>query len=520
MTMTMLTGNAATRRGLELKDACYIDGAWTSARSAATRAADNPATGETIGVVPDLGRTETRAAIEAAHAPFPAWRSKTGKERATARWAVLVALLCSAWACSGPSEPAEPASPSAQPKPSGETPITSIESLNERARQRIDTKARVALDAQTAGSFKEIHSLGYSNNGNVPNYVRALTLFPDVAKAFAGLAKAVIHDGPLAPEIKLAAALRVAQINNSAYTAAHVQRLLRASERGRSLLENLASGDLSSLREADRVALTYADALTNDVQAGSDTEFQAVQQNYGDDEIVDLTAAVGFFNYFTRFTEALALPVESWALDSAEAPSAGKNQANASRVALLSDEEIAVMSGAARAVMERPNATSGLALPNSQRAMLRVPALSLAWTKLNTALKGMKSLDRETTLQVSFAVSMENGCRYCTMHQVVGLRRLGVSPAKLMAMQKDDETLTPHERVAVNFARKLTRTPSEMTDADYESLRAEFGEQGALKVLLQTCRFAFMNRFTDGLRLPSEDEAIKVYREVYGTDEF
>jgi hypothetical protein len=25
-----------------------------------------------------------------------------------------------------------------------------------------------------------------------------------------------------------------------------------------------------------------------------------------------------------------------------------------------------------------------------------------------------------------------------------------------------------------------------------------------------------MNRFTDGLRLPSEDEAIKVYQETYG----
>jgi hypothetical protein len=27
-----------------------------------------------------------------------------------------------------------------------------------------------------------------------------------------------------------------------------------------------------------------------------------------------------------------------------------------------------------------------------------------------------------------------------------------------------------------------------------------------------------MNHFTDGLRLPSEDEAIKVYRETYGAD--
>jgi hypothetical protein len=28
--------------------------------------------------------------------------------------------------------------------------------------------------------------------------------------------------------------------------------------------------------------------------------------------------------------------------------------------------------------------------------------------------------------------------------------------------------------------------------------------------------FAYMSRFTDGLRLPSEDEAIKTYKETYG----
>jgi hypothetical protein len=36
--------------------------------------------------------------------------------------------------------------------------------------------------------------------------------------------------------------------------------------------------------------------------------------------------------------------------------------------------------------------------------------------------------------------------------------------------------------------------------------------------LLQSCNFAYMNRFTDGLRLPSEDEAIKVYQETYQRD--
>ena len=154
---------------------------------------------------------------------------------------------------------------------------------------------------------------------------------------------------------------------------------------------------------------------------------------------------------------------------------------------------------------------------NSQRAMLRVPALAMAWRQFGSA-NGDSLVGRELLLQVSFAVSMANGCRYCTIHQVVGLRRLGVDPTKLLAMEKDDASLTPREKTAVIFARKLTASPSTVTDGDYATLKREFQEQGALEVLLQTCNFSFMNRFTDGLRLPSEDEAIKTYREVYGRD--
>ena len=89
---------------------------------------------------------------------------------------------------------------------------------------------------------------------------------------------------------------------------------------------------------------------------------------------------------------------------------------------------------------------------------------------------------------------------------------------KLLQMRKDDSALTPRELAAVVFARKLTSAPASLTDEDYAALRAEFGERGALDVVLQTANFAFMNRFTDNLGLPSEDGAIQVYREVYGAD--
>ena len=148
---------------------------------------------------------------------------------------------------------------------------------------------------------------------------------------------------------------------------------------------------------------------------------------------------------------------------------------------------------------------------------LRVPDLATAWRDFGAG-NGTSSVGRDILLQVSFAVSMANGCRYCTIHQVVGLRRLGVDPTKLLAMEKDDAALTPREKTAVLYARTLTATPWAASDADYAGLRKEFQEQGALEVLLQTCNFSFMNRFTDGLNLPSEDEAIKIYQDTYKRD--
>jgi succinate-semialdehyde dehydrogenase / glutarate-semialdehyde dehydrogenase len=86
--------NAAT----ELKDsrlfreACYVDGAWVQAASGLTFEVDNPASLETIGKVPSLSGAETRRAIEAANAAFPAWSKKTAKERANVmrKWFDLV----------------------------------------------------------------------------------------------------------------------------------------------------------------------------------------------------------------------------------------------------------------------------------------------------------------------------------------------------------------------------------------------------------------------------------------------
>ena len=75
-----------------LQTQAYIDGAWVPADSGATHPVHNPANGDLLAKVPDMGATETTRAIAAAEAALPAWRQRTAQDRATLlrRWFDLI----------------------------------------------------------------------------------------------------------------------------------------------------------------------------------------------------------------------------------------------------------------------------------------------------------------------------------------------------------------------------------------------------------------------------------------------
>ncbi|MEM9792592.1 MAG: NAD-dependent succinate-semialdehyde dehydrogenase, partial [Pseudomonadota bacterium] len=59
-----------------------VGGDWVPADSKETFVVTNPARGDVLAQVPDMGRAETARAIEAAYAAQKSWAAKTGKERA------------------------------------------------------------------------------------------------------------------------------------------------------------------------------------------------------------------------------------------------------------------------------------------------------------------------------------------------------------------------------------------------------------------------------------------------------
>ena len=75
-----------------LKRKGYIDGKWVDADAGGSFAVTNPASGEKIAEVTDMGAAETRRAIDAAQRALPAWRAKPAKERAAVlrKWYDLI----------------------------------------------------------------------------------------------------------------------------------------------------------------------------------------------------------------------------------------------------------------------------------------------------------------------------------------------------------------------------------------------------------------------------------------------
>ena len=93
----MSTIKKADISSLKLKDTnlfheqAYINGHWVNADSSKTIEVNNPATGDILGTVPNMGGTETKKAIEAAQAALEGWRSTSAAERSRIlrKWAAL-----------------------------------------------------------------------------------------------------------------------------------------------------------------------------------------------------------------------------------------------------------------------------------------------------------------------------------------------------------------------------------------------------------------------------------------------
>ena len=124
-----------------------------------------------------------------------------------------------------------------------------------------------------------------------------------------------------------------------------------------------------------------------------------------------------------------------------------------------------------------------------------------------------RSLERKLYELIYIRVSLINGCHYCTQHHLASSKRVGLTSEDWSALEAGDYSrYSEKERVALTYAEKLTRTPHDVTDADFVPLKNNFSDAQIVDIHLLTGLANITNRFTDplGLQVEFPEEKIPV----------
>jgi uncharacterized peroxidase-related enzyme len=122
-----------------------------------------------------------------------------------------------------------------------------------------------------------------------------------------------------------------------------------------------------------------------------------------------------------------------------------------------------------------------------------------------------KSLDRKLYELIYLRISLINGCRYCTQHHVVSSKRAGLTAEDWVALKAGDYSrFGEKERAALVYFEKLTRTPGEINQSDFDELKKHFSDPEIVDLHMLAGLANLTNRVTDplGLELEFPEEKI------------
>ena len=146
---------------------------------------------------------------------------------------------------------------------------------------------------------------------------------------------------------------------------------------------------------------------------------------------------------------------------------------------------------------------------NAQKALAHRPEMLKNFLTFYASVG--RSLDRKLYELIYLRVSLINGCHYCTQHHVSSSKRVGLNAEDWSALRAGDYSrYSEKERAALTYVNKLTRTPHDITDADFASLAGNFSEPEIVDIHLLTGLANLTNRFTDPLGLEVEFPEEKV----------
>jgi len=161
---------------------------------------------------------------------------------------------------------------------------------------------RVA-ESELSGEAVKLYKQFTSHDKPVPKWVQVMANCDDILVGFFAMFKATMDDAPLPSELKWKVANTVSVVNKCEFCVdvAHMHlRQFGLDDAAIAAVEEQAN-------EREKVALAFARATTEKAYEIDPALTKQVTQYFNDEELVELTAVIGLFNYINRFNDALEI---------------------------------------------------------------------------------------------------------------------------------------------------------------------------------------------------------------------
>lgn len=153
-----------------------------------------------------------------------------------------------------------------------------------------------------------LYDKAFAQRGNVPNMFRVMAHRPEIFATMQAHFGAVLNTGTLPIKLKELIIVRTSQLNETPYCLASHTILAKGLGWNDDQLGHLAEWDKrNDFTPAEKAALRLAETVTRDAHSVTDEQFAELRSLYSEGEIVELLCAIGLFNYFNRFNNALQM---------------------------------------------------------------------------------------------------------------------------------------------------------------------------------------------------------------------
>lgn len=148
----------------------------------------------------------------------------------------------------------------------------------------------------------------FAQRGNVPNMFRVMAHRPEIFSTMQAHFAAVLNSGTVSTKLKELIIVRTSQVNETPYCLASHTALAKGlgwTDDQLAHLEDWSRRD--DFTAAEKAALRLAETVTRDAHTVTDEQYAELRGFYSEGEIVELLSAIGLFNYFNRFNNALRM---------------------------------------------------------------------------------------------------------------------------------------------------------------------------------------------------------------------